>query len=133
MYDFEIRPHHGLCTGFFEGKGYSAEFVKHMAEMIAYLDEHNPEVKLVLHTDRICSACPHNVKGICESADKVLVYDQKILSLCDLHENQILEWEKFQEIVNLHILKSDKLTEVCRGCQWLYLCSNNSSGREMIF
>ena len=29
---YRIRPHHGMCLYFFEGKGYSEGFTKHMAE-----------------------------------------------------------------------------------------------------
>ena len=30
---YRIRPHHGMCLYFFEGKGYSEGFTKHMAEV----------------------------------------------------------------------------------------------------
>ena len=34
MSSFKIRPHHGLCTAFFEGKGYSGDFVRNMANVL---------------------------------------------------------------------------------------------------
>lgn len=119
---FELRPHHGLCIAFFEGKGYSPEFVRHMIERIAYLHAYDPEIRLVLHTDEICQACPHNQNHICESNQKVLDYDRQILTLCGLRENQCLHWTDLQELVFLHILKKTRLKEVCQSCQWLEIC-----------
>ncbi|MBE6876623.1 MAG: DUF1284 domain-containing protein [Ruminococcus sp.] len=123
MSSFELRPHHGLCIAFFEGKGYNPEFIRHMAEMISYLDCCNPEIRLVLHTDRICSACPHNRNSVCESAQKVLSYDRAVLSLCGLEENQVLLWKDFQSLVRLKILQQRSISAVCRDCQWLCICS----------
>ena len=123
MSSFELRPHHGLCIAFFEGKGYSPDFTQHMSEMISYLDCHNPEIRLVLHTDRICSACPHNLDAVDESAQKVLHYDRAVLSLCGLEENQILLWKEFQSLVRLKILGQRRISAVCRNCQWLFICS----------
>ena len=120
---FELRPHHGLCINFFEGKGYSPEFIQHMTEMIEYLNQHNPEIQLVLYTDRICSACPHNMNQICESEHKVLTYDKQVLALCNLHENQILNWKAFQGLIFQKILKQNQLSAVCRNCQWMNICS----------
>lgn len=34
---YRIRPHHGMCLYFFEGKGYSEGFTKHMAEVKEWL------------------------------------------------------------------------------------------------
>ena len=31
---YRIRPHHGMCLYFFEGKGYSEGFIKHMVESL---------------------------------------------------------------------------------------------------
>ena len=55
----DLRAHHGMCLAFFQGKGYSGEFVTNMAEMKAVLEE-NPCVRLGAETDEICAACPNN-------------------------------------------------------------------------
>ena len=125
---FEIRPHHGLCIHFFEGKGYSENFVRHMAELIEELNTFRPEIRLVLHVDYFCYACPRNLGSICESAGKVLQYDKNILNLCHLEENQILSWEDFQEKIFFHILNAGKLSLVCSGCQWENLCTRKTTG-----
>lgn len=66
-----LRPHHGLCIGFFEGRGYSAEFVRHMTEVIAVLEAEDLEITLVTHCD----------------------------ALCGLHAGSALRWSAFRETV----------------------------------
>lgn len=126
MLNSEIRPHHGLCTAFFEGKGYSPEFVRHMTSMINYLNSQNPDIRLVLHPDSICSACPHRRNGICESERKVLLYDRQVLQFCGLKENQVLPWKEFRKLVFLRILEQGRLSAVCRNCQWQFICSEKN-------
>jgi hypothetical protein len=29
-----LRPHHGLCFQFYEGKGYSPDFIDHMEKVV---------------------------------------------------------------------------------------------------
>ena len=74
-----LRAHHGLCLRFFQGKGYSGAFVENMAQKKAMLEE-NPLVRLTDQADEICRACPNNLSGQCESAEKVRRYDREVLS-----------------------------------------------------
>ena len=41
-----LRPYHGMCFQFYEGKGYSADFTDHMGRVIKEL-EADPEQKVV--------------------------------------------------------------------------------------
>ena len=68
---FKLRPHHGICIGFFQGKGYSKEFTEHMTDTIKYLEENNPKICITASTDEICKACPNNIKGQCNGDEKV--------------------------------------------------------------
>ena len=43
---YKIRAHHGMCLSFFQGKGYSGDFVENMVRMKAILAE-NPEIILM--------------------------------------------------------------------------------------
>lgn len=62
---YSLRPHHGMCLAYFEGKGYSNYFTMHMQEMLDfYLC--NPDVCLCISPDEICTACPNRV---CEQKD----------------------------------------------------------------
>ena len=66
--EIKLRAHHGMCLAFFEGKGYSAGFTAHMAQILEYLEQENPTVTVVAEADSICAACPHLANGICENA-----------------------------------------------------------------
>jgi Uncharacterized conserved protein len=122
----ELRPHHGLCIAHFRGLGYNEEFVVNMKMVIAKLKSSEEPVTLVCHTDVICSSCPHNQNGECNSGQKVLSYDQACLELCGFQENQKVTWGEYAEQVKNYILLTDKLTEVCKECEWLDICTNNT-------
>ena len=117
-----LRPHHGLCIGFFEGKGYSERFVRHMTETIARLCAENPEITLVTHCDVLCDACPHNIGDVCESDEKVSHYDNAVLTLCGLSGGDTLRWSAFRERVKAQILREKKLEAVCGDCMWYDIC-----------
>ena len=117
-----LRPHHALCIGFFEGKGYSERFVRHMADVIARLGADDPLLKLVTECDCICTACPHNCGSICESAQKVMRYDVNVLTLCGLQAGAVLHWTELRETVGEMILRRGRLSEVCGGCRWETIC-----------
>ena len=118
-----IRPHHGLCMKHFAGKGYSREFVQRMTAVSIELKV-NPSQKIMLHseTDLLCGACPHNLDGICETAQKVARYDKKCLELCGLHDGQTLSWQEFEQIVFTKIWQPERLCEICADCGWSDIC-----------
>ncbi|MDE6776978.1 MAG: DUF1284 domain-containing protein [Oscillospiraceae bacterium] len=125
MSKFNLRPHHGLCITFFEGKGYDDNFIQHMKNVISILQEQNPEIKLVLETDYICACCPHQKNQLCDSDCKVQRYDRAVLKACNLQENQVLNWSEFCETLNKKILSSKPISEICVNCQWLAICKTN--------
>lgn len=53
MSECKIRFHHGLCIGFFEGKGYSREFTENMTDVIEFLNRENPVTEITLKSDMI--------------------------------------------------------------------------------
>ena len=117
----DLRAHHGMCLAFFQGKGYSGEFVTNMAEMKAVLEE-NPSVRLRAETDEICAACPNNLGGCCESGEKVIRYDREVLRRCGLREGTVLPYRDCEALVRRRILETGQREEICGGCQWSGLC-----------
>jgi hypothetical protein len=116
-----IRPHHGMCLTYFQGKGYSEGFTGHMQEM-KELFETDPKVKLVVETDEICAACPNNENKVCRSACKVEEYDRAVLEYCDLEEGQELSYLAFARKVHEQILDKGCRPQICGNCQWDSLC-----------
>ncbi|MCD7883612.1 MAG: DUF1284 domain-containing protein [Lachnospiraceae bacterium] len=186
-----LRPHHGMCLAYFEGKGYSEGFIAHMQNVLELLTgkrsetENLPEaenppremrnscdvcrqsefqadayedvwtrnsrdvcrqsgprdavneeavsdgekgyVRLVVHTDEICRACPNNESGVCREAARVLGFDQGVLELCGLKDGQTLEFREFARLVQEKILSAGKRGEICGSCQWETICANRES------
>ncbi len=112
-----------MCIGQFKGLGYSEEFVRNMTEIINKLFE-NPDtrIRLVVAGDSICGSCPHLKDKGCMSGQKVMEYDRKVLTLCGLHENELITWRRFVSLVKKHILNENKLPEVCINCSWISVC-----------
>ncbi|MBQ8960285.1 MAG: DUF1284 domain-containing protein [Ruminococcus sp.] len=120
MQSSEIRPHHALCTAFFEGKGYSGEFVRNMAAVKERLASEDPEVRLTAGWDMICRGCPHS-QGTC--GEKAVRYDRAVLEICGLPEGQIIRWSRLSRLVHEKIITAGKLPQVCGDCRWSYICS----------
>lgn len=118
---FLLRAHHALCLHFFQGKGYSGEFIKNMTQKKALL-EHNPLVRLTAQADEICRACPNNLSGRCESAEKVLRYDREVLSRCGFTPGDVLAYREVEERVEKNILLPGRREDICGDCQWTDLC-----------
>lgn len=78
----DIRYHHLLCLPRFEGKGYSADFCKNMANVKKRYN--NEKITLVEHCDEICSHCPNNKGGKCKEEEKVKSYDKTVKKLISL-------------------------------------------------
>jgi hypothetical protein len=140
MLSYRLRPHHALCITFFEGKGYSKEFVENMIQVIQDLED-NAVVQLTVEEDVICVACPNNDEQRCTSSDKesasseqrctsndkVMRYDQAVLSLCQLKEGQKIRWKELNELAKERIIRAEKLQTVCGDCQWYAICSTSTS------
>lgn len=115
-----LRPHHGMCLAYFQGKGYSQGFAAHMGRLKAELAAETP-LRLVV-TDVVCAACPNNVDGVCRQAALVEGYDRQVLARCGLAEGQELSYGEFRALVDARILEPGLRREICGGCQWDSLC-----------
>lgn len=118
---YRIRAHHGMCLAFFQGNGYSDKFTEHMSHIKALLSD-NPLVTIVNDTDDICLACPHNQAGICDSEEKVRQYDTQVLTHCGIAPGCCMRWQDFTDLVEQHILKTNRRSEICSDCIWDNLC-----------
>lgn len=121
MSKLEIRAHHGLCTLFFEEKGYSDGFTSNMALVISELRK-NPFVRIIKKTDLICSKCPNNQDGICTEQEKVCRYDNAVFELCGIEPETEIRWADFQKAVLDKIINRQKFSAVCIDCSWSEIC-----------
>lgn len=121
--EIKLRPHHCLCIGFFEGKGYSDEFTANMTKVIRFLEKENPVVTLTCGFDEICSCCPNAVSGICGTDDKVQRYDSKLLEFIFASSGDRMLWSDFLSLVRRNIVDEKSVSDVCGDCKWQYICS----------
>lgn len=118
----EIRPHHGLCAEFFQGKGYSGDFTRNMGDVLAELDKNDSTVKLVPREDVICERCPN--AGKC--GEKAFRYDLKVLELCGIDKGCVISWKVFRDLVRERIILRGRLPEVCSDCIWADICNDTT-------
>lgn len=118
-----LRPHHGLCIQFYEGKGYNEEFTKKMDALINQIHR-KPGMVIQLHTavDVLCNSCPNNIDSECISYEKVKRFDEKVLSYCDLNSGQVLSMQEFLQIVKDMIIEKGLQPSICSDCEWYSIC-----------
>lgn len=121
-----LRPHHGMCLAYFEGKGYSDGFTENMQRMLEFLEK-DVQVELTVAGDEICQACPNLKENVCISAELVKMYDNKVLQMCGLKSGDQISFTKFVDCVQKKILGNGKRMEICGGCQWNDICSHKES------
>lgn len=125
----KIRAHHLLCTEIFVGEGYSDDFSKNMTKVIKQLRE-NPKVRLIKDLDDICKYCPENLGEVCQSQEKVIAYDEKVLKILNLREDEKYFWEELRALSCDIIFSKDRRDEICRACQWNELCKEVEAKRR---
>ena len=120
----KLRPHHGMCLQFFQGKGYSGEFTAHMAEILRLLENHRDcRIEIADGADEICSACPCLHDGSCTSAEKTDRYDREVLTAAGLNSGTVTEGALFLQTVREKIILAGKRETICGDCQWTSLCT----------
>lgn len=118
-----LRPHHLLCIQKFTGHGYDAAFTRHMTAVADTLRAlPGTEICLTCGCDFLCSACPNNAHGQCDTPDKVEAMDAAVLSACGLEYGQRLDWAQLSQTARERIFDSGLFENICQCCQWFELC-----------
>mgnify|MGYP002748248055 CR=1 FL=1 len=97
-----LRPHHGMCLAYFEGKGYSDGFTVNMQKMLEFFEK-GADIELTVSGDEICKECPNLKEGSCVSAGLVEAYDRKVLEACGLSEKVQMRFQEFVENVQKNV------------------------------
>ncbi|MFQ9514758.1 MAG: DUF1284 domain-containing protein [Eubacterium sp.] len=122
MSEFFIRPHHMLCLQFFEGKGYSDEFVENMMRVKQKLEQENPTVEIIEKPDDICESCPNNAGGKCKNEDSVKLHDQRVYEQVNRQIGNRADWKDITDAVRTNIIDAGKVKQVCLECKWSEIC-----------
>lgn len=116
-----LRPHHLLCTRFFEGRGYSSDFTVHMAETIERLQA-GAQVQLADGRDEICKSCPNMQEGCCTTQEKVMRYDAGVLAQTGLAYGDTLDFQELYRLIGARIIQRGTMAEICGDCSWSEIC-----------
>ena len=120
----KLRPHHALCAQFFVGKGYSEQFVAHMYRVLSELSRDEALVTLTDECDDICTACPNQRSGSCETAAKVAAIDRRAADAMGLKVGDTLSWRDICAIARRQIIEPGRLAEICADCEWIGICTH---------
>ena len=119
-----LRPHHGMCIRFYEGKGYSEDFTDHMGRIIREMEaDPSQKIRLKAETDIICENCPNNAVGVCTTQDKVKRYDEETLKACGIAEGEELSFADFIDRVKERVIDRGIRSRICGDYSWDYICS----------
>ncbi len=114
----KIRAHHLLCMLYFQGKGYSEDFVGNFYKVLKALKK-NPEITIANTCDAICTGCPHNTNNVCAKEKFLRKKDEHVLKTLNFEPNQKIYFTDVHKKV-LHNLK--ELKKVCHDCEWNEFC-----------
>lgn len=122
-----LRPHHGMCFQFYQGKGYSSDFTDHMGKVLRAFEE-APEqmVRLVAAADLVCRHCPNQEAGTCTNQEKVKRYDEEVLRVCGILEGDVWPYQDFLKLVRERILDAGLRSAICGDCSWDDLCRQSA-------
>ncbi len=120
-----LRGHHLICLHFFDGEGYSEDFVENLRAVLNAAEDNDVEV--ITGADDVCGKCPHFRNQRCqfnETADEeVREMDAVALSLLKLAPGTKSEWKEIREI--LPVLFSQWYNSYCAGCDWKRACERS--------
>ncbi|MFW6022432.1 MAG: DUF1284 domain-containing protein [Halanaerobiaceae bacterium] len=118
----KLRGHHLICTQFFNGHGYSFDFIENMKVIVDTI-QNNPllSIKLTTSCDSICAFCPSYKKNKCIKSDNIIEKDKLIINLLRLKENEIMQASELGRITREFLSRID-LIDICSKCQWFSIC-----------
>jgi hypothetical protein len=118
-----LRPHHGMCFQYYEGKGYSEDFTDHMGRVIRSLKADPMQtIRLTAGADAVCEKCPNDQNGVCADRIKVDRYDAAVLRICGLRSGDTLSYGAFLSAVREKILNAGLRGGICGDCVWDGIC-----------
>lgn len=115
----KIRAHHLLCMRYFEGKGYSEDFVRNMVQVIASAGQ----CVVTDEADVLCRACPNLQDGRCATQEKVERYDRRAAEF--LHVT-VGECHDLQNLANINPT-AEQLRNICGDCAWAAICQKKAA------
>jgi hypothetical protein len=120
-----LRGHHLVCLFFFNGEGYTPEYIDNLRAAVKRAEGGGVEV--VSGADIICIKCPHLRENRCcyvSNAEEVIEgMDRKALDLLEVASGQSISWSELK--AKLTAIFPEWYKSFCSDCDWLRVCKNN--------
>lgn len=118
-----LRGHHLVCLQFFEGSGYSEEFVDNLRRVLDGF-QHEGAV-LEAGPDDVCARCHHlGAEGECTlepgGEQSIRALDKLAVELLQVDTGQRVDYEQVRAQV-ARVLRQWR-AQACDGCQWATQC-----------
>jgi hypothetical protein len=118
----KLRGHHLICLNFFQGEGYSKEFVINLKSVLKKAKENMALV--VEGADDVCFFCPHLKKGRCsykpQAEKEIKRLDELALKLLKIRKGDLVNFNKISSFLP-QILSFWK-EKACLDCDWKKVC-----------
>jgi len=126
-----LRGHHLLCLHFFNGEGYSPEFIRNLEMRLQEIEDCGAEI--CSGADDICRKCTYLKDTFCQytkNADKeISEMDTTALRLLGVSIGSSVSWDSIKTI--LPQIFSEWYRRYCQDCSWEKVCNKNKHFREL--
>jgi len=127
-----LRGHHLICLHFFDGEGYSQEFIRNLKDTLRK-SEYSP-VEICSGADEICTKCPHLKDNTCHydmnAEEDIRSMDSTALELLNLSPGSKADWNDIRNAVPL--IFSQWYVSCCMGCDWITVCGKNALFQRLL-
>ena len=121
-----LRGHHLICLHFFNGEGYSEEFIRNLKNALKKM-EHSP-VEICSGADEICMKCPYLKDNTCHydnnAEEDIRDMDTKALELLNLSPGSKADWNSIRDAVPGIFIQWH--ASYCESCDWITACGKNT-------
>lgn len=125
----KLRGHHLICLHFFQGEGYSREFIENLKGVVGRA-EAGEEIELVEGADDVCRACPALKDGRCASKPdaeaEIREMDVEAAAHLGISAGERVHWRDLK--VKVGATPKEWFAAFCAGCDWEKACVERKRG-----
>ncbi|MDK2880179.1 MAG: uncharacterized protein PWR06_2895 [Thermoanaerobacteraceae bacterium] len=119
-----FRGHHLICLNFFQGEGYSQDFIDNLKQLLDRAEK-GEKIEVVAGPDDVCKVCPSLKGDICthkEGADEeIKELDNQARSYLGVEPGQKVDWKEIRQGVAK--IPGSWFSDFCKGCDWEKVCN----------
>jgi len=127
-----LRGHHLICLHFFDGEGYSQEFICNLKNVLQ--ETEHSRIDICPGADDICTKCPYLKDDTCyydkNAEEEILTMDGKALKLLNLSRGDNADWNDIRDAVPG--IFAEWYVSCCKGCDWITVCGKNSFFQKLL-